>query len=119
MSPTPFDPSALFEAYRSSFAPTVRAQEEGLKTLERLGRYQYAVAGDYLEWSLAQAKAGFAAKSPAELTAKQSELATQFGETLRGRVQEFVNLTTEAQHSFNALLAEATNKASEAVRKAA
>jgi len=35
----------------------IQAQQEGVKTLDRVGRYQYDVAGDYLEWGLAQAKA--------------------------------------------------------------
>jgi hypothetical protein len=52
-----FDPSAAVETYRSLFAPTLRAQQEALKTMERFGRYQFAVATDYLEWGVAQAKA--------------------------------------------------------------
>jgi phasin family protein len=114
-----FDPNAIYEAYRTSLAPAVHAQEEALKAAERFGRYQHAMAGDYLEWSLAQAKLSFSAKTPAELAAKQAELATQVGEKLRGRVQELVNLATEAQTSFNGLLAEAAAKVKEVTQKAA
>ena len=66
MSDSTFDPKAIFEAYRNAFAPALKAQQEGVKAVDRLGRYQYAVAGDYLEWSLAQAKAALAAQTPAE-----------------------------------------------------
>ena len=65
-----------------------------------MGRYQYAVAGDYLEWSLAQANAATAAQTPAEFVSKQVELATALSEKLRARAQEFVTLATEAQSSF-------------------
>jgi len=55
MTQPTFDFSTLFETYKTAMAPVFRAQQEGLKTLERLAHYQFAVAGDYLEWSLAQA----------------------------------------------------------------
>ncbi len=43
-----FDATALLETYRNALAPAFQAQQEGVKALERLARYQYAVAGDYL-----------------------------------------------------------------------
>jgi hypothetical protein len=93
---TQFDPKSVLDAYRNAFAPVLRAQQEGVKALDRAGRYQYALAGDYLEWSLAQAKAAVSAQTPAEFVSKQVELATAFGEKLHARVQELVTLTTEA-----------------------
>ena len=71
MSDISFDPKSIFESYRNAFAPALKAQQEGVKALDRVGRYQYAVAGDYLEWSLAQAKALLDAQSPTELVSKQ------------------------------------------------
>jgi phasin family protein len=114
-----FDPSALFETYRNSLAPVLRAQQESLKTLDRFAHYQYALAGDYLEWSLSQAKALLAAKNPAELVAKQTELGTQLSEQLRGRVQEFSSLASEAQNTLTQLMDEATAKFAEVTKKAA
>ena len=76
MSESTFDPKTIFENYRSAFAPALKAQQEGVKALDRMGRYQYAVAGDYLEWSLAQAKAAISAQSPVEFVTKQVELTT-------------------------------------------
>ena len=101
-----FDPSAAVETYRSLFAPTLRAQQEALKTMERFGRYQFAVATDYLEWGVAHAKANLSLGTPAELVASQTTLATQFGEKLEGRVREFVTLATEARASFNQMVGE-------------
>jgi hypothetical protein len=65
-----------------------------------------------------RAKANLASTTPAELTATQSALATQFSEKFKGRIQEFVNLATEAQSSFNELLGDATAKVAETIKKA-
>jgi phasin family protein len=111
MNTSPFDPSSFFESYRNAFAPALKAQQESVKAIERLGRYQYAVAGDYLEWSLAHATAAASLKTPAELVTKQVELASALSEKLRARAQEFVTLATEAQTSFTQVVSEATAKA--------
>jgi hypothetical protein len=83
-----------------------------------LGRYQYAVAGDYLEWSLAHATAAASLKTPTELVTKQVELATALSEKLRVRAQEFVTLATEAQTSFTQVVSEATAKAASMTKEA-
>jgi phasin family protein len=114
-----FDPTALFESYRNAFAPAIHAQHEGLKALERLARYQYAVVGDYMEWSLSQSQAFLAAKSPVEFAAKQAELGSKIGEQLRGRVQELSAITRESQSTLNQLFNEASAKVAELSKKAA
>jgi|SRR5271155_1770755 len=119
MSDSTFDPKVIFETYRNAFAPALKAQQEGVKALDRFGRYQYAVAGDYLEYSLAQAKASIASQTPADFISKQVELATALSEKLRARAQEFVTLTTEAQTNLTAVVSEATAKIVEATRKKA
>jgi len=119
MSDTTFDPKTIFEAYRKALAPALQAQQEGVKTLDRVGRYQYAVAGDYLEWGLAQTKAAVAAQTPADFVSKQLELTTGLSEKLRARAQEFVTLATEAQTSITAVVNDATAKVVEATRKKA
>src|ERR1700682_1781401 len=117
MSDSTFDPTSIFEAYRNAFAPALKAQQEGIKAIDRVGRYQYAVAGDYMEWSLAQAKAALGAQSPAEFVSKQVELTTALSEKLRARVQEFITLTTDAQTSFTAVANEANVKVAEVANK--
>jgi len=119
MSYPTFDPKTILETFRTAFAPTLKAQQEGLKAIERAGRYQYAVAGDYLEWSLAQGNAVLAAHTPAEFVSKQVELATALSEKLRARVQEFVSLATDVQTSITKVVSEATAKVAEVTRKAA
>jgi hypothetical protein len=114
-----FDPTAILETYRNALAPAVSAQQEALKTVDRLARYQYAVMGDYLEWSLTQAQTLIGAKSPAELVAKQTELGTKISEQLRGRVQELTTITGEAQSTLSQLFTEASAKVAELTKKAA
>ena len=117
MTETTFDPKAIFESYRNAFAPALKAQQEGVKALDRLSRYQYAVAGDYLEWSLAQAKAALSAQSPADFVSKQVELTTALSEKLRARAHEFVTLATDAQTSFTEVVNETTAKAAAEPKK--
>ena len=119
MSNSTFDPTSIFEAYRNAFAPALKAQQEGIKAIDRVGRYQYAVAGDYMEWSLAQAKAALGAQSPDEFASKQIELTTALSEKLRARVQEFVTLATDAQTGFTEVVSQATAKAADVSNKKA
>ena len=114
-----FDPTAIFENYRSTFAPAISAQHEGLKAVERMARYQYAVAGDFMEWSLSHAQAFLAAKSPVEFAAKQAELGSKIGEQLRGRVQELTTIARESQSTLSQLFNEASSKVADLSKKAA
>ena len=113
------DPNTLFDTYRNAFAPVIHAQHEGLKALERMARYQYAVAGDYMEWSLSHAQAFLAAKSPVEFAAKQAELGSKIGEQLRGRVQELTTIARESQSTLSQLFNEASSKVADLSKKAA
>ena len=119
MNSSAFDPKTILESYRSAFAPALKAQQEGIKAIDRLGHYQYAIAGDYLEWSLAQAKAALGAQSPAEFVSKQIELSTALSEKLRARVQEFVTLATDTQTGFTEVVSQATAKVAEVGNKKA
>jgi hypothetical protein len=113
MSDATFDPKSILETYRSAFGPVLKAQQEGVKVLDRVGRYQYAVAGDYLEWSLAQAKLALGVQMPADFLSKQVELSTALSEKLRARAQEFATLASESQASFTEAVKEMTTKVAE------
>jgi hypothetical protein len=119
MNDSLFDPKTIMDSYRSAFAPALKAQQEGMKVMDRFGHYQYAVAGDYLEWSLAQAKAALGAHTPADFVSKQVELTTALSEKLPARAQEFVSLATDAQASFKNTLDDATAKVVGAAKKKA
>jgi phasin family protein len=119
MTDRTFDVNTWFESYRSAFAPVLRAQQEAMKSVERLARYQFGVAGDYLDWSLAQTKAAGAAKSAAELVAQHTDINGRLSEQLKKRAQEFTAIATETQGAVNQWLGEATAKVAEAAKKAA
>lgn len=119
MSDLNFDPKTIVETYRSAFAPAVKVQQEGIKALDRVGRYQYAVAGDYLEWTLAQARAATAVQTPAEFFSKQIELTTALSEKLRARAEEFVKLAADAQSGFSEVLNEGGAKVAAETKKKA
>ena len=113
-----FDPNTVLTATREAFAPVLKAQQEGFKTIERLARLQYAVAGDVLESGFARVNAAFVASSPSELLSKHTELNTQFVDKLRARAEEFATVTSEIQAKFSQIGNEFAAKAVHA-RKAA
>jgi hypothetical protein len=118
MTDRTFDTNHMLAAAREAFAPMLKAQQEGFKTIERLARLQYAVAGDVMETGLARVNAAFAAASPSELFTKHTELNTQFVDKLRARAEEFATVTSEMQAKFSQLSSEIAAKAVPA-RKAA
>ena len=119
MTDRTFDPNTWLDTYRDSFASVQKAQEQGFKAIERFARFQYAVAGDYLEAGLAHTQAALAVKTPAELIAKQTELSTRLGEKLRARVQEFATIATEVQGTVATFATETANRTAASAKKAA
>jgi hypothetical protein len=113
-----FDPDTLVAATREMFAPFVKVQHEGFKSLERLARLQYAVAGDVLESGLSRIGATFGSTTSRELFDKHNEINTQLVERLRARAAEFATVTTEMQAKFSQLGTEVAAKVVPA-RKAA
>jgi hypothetical protein len=119
MNQKTFDFAALFDTYRQAFAPVVAAQQNGLKTLERLARYQFAVAGDCLEWTLSHLKTSAEPKSVADLVSQQSALNTSFSDKLRARTEEFTQIASETQNAAAKWFDEASAKVAETAKKAA
>ena len=119
MTQPTFDFTALFDNYRQAFAPVFTAQQNGLKTLERLARYQFAVAGDYLDWTLSHAKANVEPKSVADLVGKQTALNTSFNDKLRARAEEFTQIASETQGAVSQWFDDASAKVADSVKKAA
>jgi hypothetical protein len=111
MTDSTFDPNSMLSAAREAFAPVLEAQREGFRSLERLARLQYAVAGDVLESGLARVNATFAAATPSELLSRQTELSTALAEKLRTRAEEFAAVTSEIQARFTQLGTEIAAKA--------
>jgi hypothetical protein len=111
------DWNVWLDTYRDTFASFSKAQHEGFRALERFARFHYAVAGDVLEASLAQAKAtlgvrtAFGTQAIAEMLEKQAELGTQLSEKIRERAEEFSTLAAEVQESVGSFAAVANQRA--------
>ncbi|MCB1624654.1 MAG: phasin family protein [Pseudomonadales bacterium] len=113
------DVNAVLETYRSAYAPFLRAQQEGLKAFERLAREQYAVAGDYLEFSLDATKAAMDAKTGEQLVAVQRKLGEELNEKIQKHAQRFAAIATESQKTVTELFGDAAVKATAGKKKAA
>jgi hypothetical protein len=111
------DWNVWLDSYRDAYASISKVQHEGFRALERFARFQYAVAGDVLEASLAQAKAtlgvrtAFGTRAFADLLEKQAELGSQLSEKMRERAQEFSSLAAEVQESVGSFTAAANQRA--------
>jgi hypothetical protein len=119
MTKPTFDFAALTETYREAFAPVIAAQQTGLRTLERVARYQFAVCKDYLDWALSHAKAGAQPKPVADLVSEQTELNTAFGDKLRARAEEFTQIAAETQGNVTQWFGDTSAKVVETMKKAA
>jgi phasin family protein len=119
MSNQTFDLTTMFDTYRQSLAPVAKAQQEALKILETFARYQLALAGDYIDWSVSQAKAMADLKSPSDFVTQQSELSTKAGEQIRKRSQELSQIAADTQGTVKQWIGEAGAKLAEVAKKAA
>jgi len=104
MSEATADVKSWSEACRLSLAPMRRIQQDGFGALDRFARCQYALAGDFLEWSLALSTVTLGARSPAEFIARQTELGIKFRDQLQSRVQELTKIRSETQVASSRLL---------------
>jgi Phasin protein len=95
-----FDTNVWTEALREAFAPAYKAQQDGLKTLEHFAKFQYAIAGDYLQHGLAQAQAALASRNAAEFLSKQADLGALFGQRISARAHELSSLASETPWSY-------------------
>lgn len=91
------DPKEWFEAYGKALDPLMQSQREGVKEFDRFALCHYAAVGECLAFGIAQANAALAAKTPMELFAKETELASGFVDKMTARSKEMVQLLTDAQ----------------------
>ena len=118
MTQTTFDFTNMLDTYRQAFAPLVSAQQNYVHTLDRFVRYQFKVAGDYLEWSLSQARVNVEPKSIADLVTTQTSLNMAFGDRLRARAEEFKQIASETQGAVSQYVDESGAKAAGAGKAA-
>lgn len=110
MSTTTAEMNSFIENTRRMTAPFTRATEVSARTFEKLARYQYEVAGDWLNLSIAQLHAATQSKDVPEMMKKQAELANQYFEKQTQRSQDFLKIATEAQTDVTQLVDTAANE---------
>jgi len=94
----------MIAAAREAFAPVLKAQQEGFKTLERLARLQYGRRRRRArERPGARERLRSAPTNATELVNKHAELTTQLVDKLRTRAEEFATVTSEIQSRFTEL----------------
>ena len=63
---------------------------------EKLARYNLAVMGDFVDYSVEQAKLATSASEPEEFIGKQIDNASTFAKVVEGRTKEYIDLLTAA-----------------------
>jgi phasin family protein len=92
--------NAFLEASQKAFTPFIKFSELSARTVERLARHQYEVAGDALNYGLANLQASTQSKDVPGYMQKAMELANQFVEKQTQRQQELVRLANEYHNEF-------------------
>ena len=91
------DFSAYTDFAKRAFAPANRLNETVIGNFEALARFQYELAGDYLQLALEQMQATAKARDRGALVARQTEIASKFVEKQTQRQQAFARMATDAQ----------------------
>jgi phasin family protein len=91
------DFSSYLDFAQRAAAPVTRLNELAIRNVERVARLQYDMAGDWMQFALAQMQAAVEAKDVASLLSRQAEVAGAFVEKLSRRQQDLARLSTDAQ----------------------
>ena len=91
------DFSAHLKFAQRAAAPIGRLNELTARNVERMARLQYDMAGDWLQFGLAQMHATVEARDVGSLLSRQAEIASQFVDKLARRQQDLARLSAEAQ----------------------
>lgn len=109
------DLGAYLDFTKRAFAPVVKLNELAAHNIERLARFQYEIAGDWMQFGLEQMQATVSAKDVGTLLARQAEIANKFSEKVAQRQQDLAKISTDTQAGF----ARWVDEASAGVTKAA
>ena len=85
---------------------------------EKFARFNLAVMGDYVDYTVEQAKLATTATEPEEFLGKRIDNVTAFAKVLEARTKEYIDLWTATATAASAELQEASNVV-KAVKKSA
>jgi len=92
--------SLTSQAYGSAFAPAQWVQQEGLKVLERLARYQVVIVQDLIQYNFAGLHAMVSAGTPVQYFARQGELNLGLVRTVTADTQKFLKESSDVAQQF-------------------
>ena len=91
------DFGSYLELAQRATAPIGRLNQMAVRNVERAARLQYDLAGDWMQFLLAQMQATAEAREIGSLLSRQAEVTQQFVEKVSKRQQDLARLATEAQ----------------------
>lgn len=101
------------EYTKGAAEPMLRLNELSARTLEEVARQQFDLAKDYMDLGAKQVQLLSDAKDPQKWAEQQGVLATEFGQKLMSRAEEFVALATKTQQEMVQLAEESAKKAAD------
>jgi len=119
MSTTAAEINSFVDQTRKLYAPMAKFGEIQARAFERVAKYNYEVAGDWLNLSIAQLHAATQAKDVPALMQKHAELANGYLEKQTQRSQELLKIATETQAEFTQAVDQASSELTARVRNAA
>ena len=119
MTKTTAEINAFIEASRKLAEPMARFQELNTRTLERVARYNYELAGDLLNYGLASLHVATQAKDLPEMFKKQADLANSHFEKQTQRSQDLIKIASAAQAEVTQFIDHATTEFTARAQKAA
>jgi len=81
-------------------APVGSFNEMAARSVERAVRFQYEMAGDWMQFAFAQLHAAAASRDPGTLLTNQAEVSGQFVEKISRRQQDLARISAETQADF-------------------
>src|SRR5215203_6207510 len=85
---------------KRAFAPATKLNETVVENVERLVKFQYQLAGDFMNFALEQLHATTNVSDLPTYFAGQREIATKFAETAQQRQQALAKMAADSQASF-------------------
>jgi hypothetical protein len=110
-----------FSQYQKDAVAKLQAKSApGVDTFEKLTRYNLAVMGDVVDFTVAQARLATSTTEPQEYFSRQIDSASAFAKVVEGRTKEYIDLLSSAAETVTEDVQEATREAVvEAVKKSA
>lgn len=102
--------SQLSQYQKDAVAKVQARSVSGVEIFEKFARYNLAVLGDVVDFTVEQARLATSVNEPQQFFSKQIDNASAFSRVVEGRTQEYIELLTNAAET-------ATEEAQEAARE--